>query len=87
MPRTHILAFLVVLLPITFQSPAADVPRDYESVIGAVGEPHGLVQRRDRLGGMLSYYHREAARHASFRYLDNNGYMPPHCNPPASHHS
>jgi hypothetical protein len=28
---------------------------------GAVGEPHGRVKRRQRLGGMLSYYHRQAA--------------------------
>jgi hypothetical protein len=27
----------------------------------AVGEPHARVKRRQRLGGMLSYYHREAA--------------------------
>ena len=26
-----------------------------------VGERHALVKRRERLGGMLSYYHREAA--------------------------
>jgi hypothetical protein len=27
----------------------------------AVGEPHARVKRRQRLGGMLSYYYREAA--------------------------
>jgi hypothetical protein len=27
----------------------------------AVGEPHARVKRRQRLGGMLSYYHREVA--------------------------
>jgi putative transposase len=27
----------------------------------AVGEPDARVKRRQRLGGMLSYYHREAA--------------------------
>lgn len=26
-----------------------------------VGEPHAPIKRRERLGGMLSYYHREAA--------------------------
>ena len=26
-----------------------------------VDEPHARVKRRQRLGGMLSYYHREAA--------------------------
>jgi hypothetical protein len=26
-----------------------------------VGEPHARVKRRQRLGGMLSYYYREAA--------------------------
>jgi hypothetical protein len=29
--------------------------------LGAVGEPHARVKRSERLGGMLSYYHREAA--------------------------
>ena len=29
--------------------------------IGAVGEKRGSVQRRERLGGMLSYYYRDAA--------------------------
>jgi len=29
--------------------------------IGAVGEKMGSVQRRERLGGMLSYYYRDAA--------------------------
>jgi putative transposase len=28
---------------------------------GMVGEPHASVKRRERLGGMLSYYYREAA--------------------------
>jgi transposase InsO family protein len=28
---------------------------------GAPGEPHAPVKRRERLGGMLSYYHRAAA--------------------------
>jgi putative transposase len=27
----------------------------------AVGRAHGQVKRRERLGGLLSYYHREAA--------------------------
>jgi hypothetical protein len=26
-----------------------------------IGEPYGAVRRRQRLGGMLSYYHRQAA--------------------------
>jgi hypothetical protein len=26
-----------------------------------IGELHGAIKRRERLGGMLSYYHREAA--------------------------
>jgi len=29
--------------------------------LGAVGEPHARVKRSERLGGMLSNYHREAA--------------------------
>jgi transposase InsO family protein len=29
--------------------------------LSAVGELHGRVKRRQRLGGMLSYYHRQAA--------------------------
>ena len=29
--------------------------------IGAIGETMGSVQRRERLGGMLSYYYRDAA--------------------------
>ena len=29
--------------------------------LDAVGEPHARVKRRQRLGGMLSYYYREAA--------------------------
>jgi putative transposase len=31
------------------------------SPLCAVGEPHAPVKRRQRLGGMLSYYHRQAA--------------------------
>ena len=29
--------------------------------LGVVGEPHARIKRRQRLGGMLNYYHREAA--------------------------
>ena len=29
--------------------------------LGAFNDPHARVKRRQRLGGMLSYYHREAA--------------------------
>ena len=29
--------------------------------LGAVGELHARVKRRQRLGGMLSYYYRQAA--------------------------
>jgi putative transposase len=36
----------------------------------AVGEPHARVKRRQRLGGILSYYHREAAWSASTPFLD-----------------
>jgi len=28
--------------------------------LSTVGELHGAIKRRERLGGMLSYYHREA---------------------------
>jgi hypothetical protein len=38
----------------------------------AVGESHTRVKRRQRLGGMLSYYYRELAALACHRFIKVN---------------